>query len=169
MRERQPELASLCAYRLLADQMTKLPATIHGTCVYWQGVGVLIIGPSGSGKSQLALALMEEAKSPAELVADDRVLVTINKGAAVASAPVALYGKIERFGMGIETHTPRPFADIALVVELIPRDEIERMPVAADLIWNYQGVTVAKLILPAQPLNPVASIRATLRRAGHCD
>ncbi|MEP0522045.1 MAG: HPr kinase/phosphatase C-terminal domain-containing protein [Hyphomicrobiales bacterium] len=149
--------------------MAKIPVTIHGTCVYWHGSGILIIGPSGSGKSQLALALMGEAMFPAELVADDRVVMTVNDEIAVASAPEALSGKIERFGMGIETHRPRSSAAVALVVELMERDEIMRMPDAADLSWDYQGVSVAKLILPTQPANPVASIRATLRRVGRYD
>lgn len=146
--------------------MTFAP-TIHGTCVYWQDCGVLIIGPSGGGKSQLALALMGEASEPAELVADDRVIIEIDNGGAIASAPAALSGKIERFGMGIETYTSRASALIGLVVELTPPEKMERMPDAAELFWKYKSVTVPKLVLPTQPVNPVPSIRATLRRAEH--
>lgn len=125
----------------------------------------MIIGPSGGGKSQLALALMGEASCPAELVADDRVVIRTSNNMAIASAPAALEGKIERFGMGIETYASRASATIKLVVELIPREKMERMPDPQNLVWKHKSVSVPKLILPTQPVNPVSSIRATLRRA----
>lgn len=127
--------------------------------MFWLGRGILIIGPSGGGKSQLALSLMGEAFSAAELVADDRVSVTVNDKTAIGSAPTVLKGKIERFGMGIEVHAFRASAAIELVVELVPRDKIERLPEAAKLFWKYDLIRVPKLILPTQPINPAASIR----------
>lgn len=145
--------------------MTIIQPTIHGTCVLWRGCGILIIGPSGGGKSQLALTLMAEDENAAELVADDRVVVKVVNQSAIASAPAALSGKIERFGMGIEIHKPCASATIGLVVDLMPRDTIERLPDAASLFWNYELATVPKLILPTQPVSPVASIRTTLHRA----
>ena len=54
------------------------PETIlHATCIAWQGRGVLIRGPSGSGKSALALGLMAHG---AVLVADDRVKLSLQNG-----------------------------------------------------------------------------------------
>ncbi|GBR71314.1 hypothetical protein GKA01_17630 [Gluconobacter kanchanaburiensis NBRC 103587] len=60
----------------------------------WEGAGVLISGPSGSGKSELALMLMDVGF---DLVADDRVLLD----GVVASAPERLAGLIEVRGVGI--------------------------------------------------------------------
>ena len=68
--------------------------TIHASCVALDGRGVLLLGPSGSGKSDLALRLID---SGFMLVADDRVRVE----AGTASAPVALAGLIESRGLGI--------------------------------------------------------------------
>lgn len=141
------------------------PPTIHGTCVFWLGCGILITGPSGGGKSQLALSLMGESLDAAELVADDRVVVTVNDKTAIGSAPATLSGKIERFGMGIESYAVRASVAIELVVELVPRDKIERMPDAKNLFWQFGIVRVPKLVLPTQPINPIASIRTILSRA----
>lgn len=145
--------------------MTMAPPTIHGTCVFWLGCGVLITGPSGGGKSQLALSLMGEPLDAAELVADDRVIVQVKNQTVIGSAPAALRGRIERFGMGIETHDVCSSAVIQLVVELVPRDKVERMPDPSNLFWQYDGIRVPKLVLPTQPINPEASIRTILSRA----
>lgn len=68
--------------------------SVHACCVAWNGDGVLISGPPGSGKSELALRLMDVGF---DLVADDRVLLD----GAVASAPERLAGLIEVRGVGI--------------------------------------------------------------------
>ncbi len=74
---------------------------VHASCVAFGGAGVLILGPSGSGKSALALALMGLG---AALVADDRVLLTLPSAPAsrrpdAGTEPddaVARGGRIER-------------------------------------------------------------------------
>ena len=67
--------------------------TLHATCVAVEGRGVLITGPSGSGKSSLALALMAHG---ARLVADDRVTLSLREGTLWATCPetirVGVYG-----------------------------------------------------------------------------
>ncbi|MDE0940637.1 MAG: HPr kinase/phosphatase C-terminal domain-containing protein, partial [Pirellulales bacterium] len=71
---------------------------VHATCVAIGEVGVLLRGPSGSGKSDLALRLIEGG---AKLVADDQVVLSEVAGSLLASAPAALRGKIEVRGCGI--------------------------------------------------------------------
>lgn len=139
-------------------------SAIHGTVVVWQNSGILIIGRSGSGKSQLALALMSDATHPCSLVADDGVLLRADGADLWASVPARLRGKIERYGMGIETHEFVETCRLALVVELTPRDRIERMPEPDVLIWAHEAVSLPKLILPEQPRNGASAIYATLRR-----
>jgi HPr kinase/phosphorylase len=84
---------------------------IHGSCAARAGAGVLLIGPPGSGKSDLALRLR---KHGFELVADDRV--EIDDG--VARPAQALAGLMEVRGLGIVRLPYAAEARLALVVEL---------------------------------------------------
>jgi HPr kinase/phosphorylase len=94
---------------------------IHASCAARQGHGVLLLGPSGSGKSDLVLRLLQEGWS---LVADDRV--ELENG--VASAPPALAGLLEVRGLGILRLPFEPVAPVALAVEL---GRGERLPAPA--------------------------------------
>ena len=71
---------------------------LHASCVAVDGRGLLILGPSGSGKSSLALQMIALG---AILVADDQVEVTRIGEALVAGAPPALAGLIEARGVGL--------------------------------------------------------------------
>ena len=107
---------------------------VHATCVALDGRGVLIRGPSGSGKSDLALRCL--ARSPnalidraAALVADDQVAIANEAGHLVARAPLALRGKLEVRGHGILTLSAAESAEIVLIAELIPAAQVlERLP-----------------------------------------
>jgi len=106
---------------------------IHASCaaVGRQGAskGILILGESGAGKSDLLLRLMDGG---AELVADDRTELYVTKGRLSARAPKSIAGLIEVRGLGI---VARPFARsvaIALAVRLgPPKDFPGRMPAPA--------------------------------------
>lgn len=88
---------------------------IHASAVALDGRGLLILGPSGAGKSSLALQMMAWG---AELVADDRVVLTVADGALWASAPAPLSGLIEARGVGILSARPLARAQLALVADL---------------------------------------------------
>ncbi|MDQ2103590.1 HPr kinase/phosphorylase [Azospirillum isscasi] len=146
--------------------------TIHGTCVLvgaWNGgngdggnrgetpVGVLLRGPSGSGKSDLALRMIDAG---ALLVADDRVELRVDQGRLMARAPAALAGLLEVRGVGIMPIPAAAEAEVGLVVDLVPRDAVERLPGedAADLLDQavprlalcpFDASTPAKLKLAA--------------------
>jgi HPr kinase/phosphorylase len=96
---------------------------LHGSCVSSKnGDAVLLVGPSGSGKSDLALRLLSLGF---ELVADDQVTVTDG----IVSAPAILAGLLEVRGLGI-VHLPhRSTARLVLVVDLGGR--ADRMPMPA--------------------------------------
>jgi HPr kinase/phosphorylase len=98
--------------------------TLHATCVAVDGRGVLILGPSGSGKSSLALDLMALG---GRLVADDRTVVAPGAGAPVAACPPAIRGRIEARGVGILAADPAPPVAVALVVDL-GTPETDRLP-----------------------------------------
>lgn len=97
---------------------------LHGSCVALDGRGVLILGPSGSGKSGLALQLMALGCA---LVSDDRTEVAARDGALVASAPEAIRGRIEARGVGLLAAEPAAAARLVLAIDLAHL-EPERLP-----------------------------------------
>lgn len=152
--------------------MTALPAMpdgailVHATCVAWAGRGALLRGRSGSGKSDLALRLIDQG---ADLVADDQVVLTRRGDAIVATPPAVLAGRIEVRGIGI---VERPWARAACLVavfDLTERAAIARLP-------DDQTVRLAGLALPLFRVAPFeasapSKVRAAMdlasrRRAG---
>jgi serine kinase of HPr protein (carbohydrate metabolism regulator) len=89
------------------------------------GRAVMLRGPSGSGKSDLALRLIDRGFI---LVADDQVLLSREGNALIAKAPPALAGLIELRGLGIVTMPYCQSARIELVVDLVPSQQVERLP-----------------------------------------
>lgn len=98
---------------------------IHATCVEIEGFGILIRGPVGSGKSDLALRLID---SGARLVADDQAELTIAGGEIYASAPITIAGKLEVRGVGIIHLDEVPEARLGLIIDLVDRDAVPRLP-----------------------------------------
>ncbi len=96
---------------------------IHATCVSFGAKGVLLLGKSGAGKSDLALRLIGRG---ARLVADDRCDICVERNRLVAYAPRTIAGLLEVRGVGILSFPHAPRAAIALVVDLSGR--VERLP-----------------------------------------
>ena len=94
---------------------------VHGTAVALLGQGVLLRGAAGSGKSSLALRLMEEG---AVLIADDLVEIRREGQKLIIDLPAAVdnrfRGAIERRGFGVENHPYFGPAPLALVADLRP-------------------------------------------------
>ncbi len=79
-------------------------ASIHATAIAVDGMGIVITGPSGSGKSRLALDMLflaREAGRAAALVGDDRILLTRRGEVLIAQGHPAITGRIEARGHGI--------------------------------------------------------------------
>jgi serine kinase of HPr protein (carbohydrate metabolism regulator) len=89
--------------------------TVHATCVAIDGRGVLIRGASGSGKSDLALRLIDRG---ARLVSDDYTILSEQGGRILANAPQTIAGKLEVRGIGIVEMSRVADIPVALVVEL---------------------------------------------------
>src|SRR5215210_5379320 len=97
--------------------------TVHASTVALDGRAVLISGPSGSGKSDLALRLLDRGFT---LVSDDQTLVRRDDGRLIASAPPTIAGKLEIRGIGIVDMAHVTDMPVALLVELT--SEFQRLP-----------------------------------------
>jgi serine kinase of HPr protein (carbohydrate metabolism regulator) len=97
--------------------------TVHASTVASDGRAVLISGPSGSGKSDLALRLLDRGFT---LVSDDQTIVRRDGERLVASAPPTIKGKLEIRGIGIVEMDTIEDIPVALFVELT--SEIMRLP-----------------------------------------
>ncbi len=127
---------------------------LHATTLQVQGRGVMIMGRSGAGKTELALTLVERALlrgEAASLVADDRTLLHVESGRLIASVPAALAGGVEIRGAGLFKVPFVESAPLYLVVRLVDRDEAERYP--SDETWGFEGVSLPRLLLPALSSN----------------
>lgn len=89
--------------------------TIHATSVSFAGQALLISGPSGSGKSSLALQMMALG---AGLIADDRTILRVENGRLIASCPETISGMIEARGIGILNATAADPAPVAAMVDM---------------------------------------------------
>jgi HPr kinase/phosphorylase len=112
------ETVNLHANAVMLAKAAPVPAGMYD-------MGILILGDSGSGKSDLTLRLIEQG---ALLVADDRTELFVEDGKLKARAPAALAGLIEIRGIGIVALPYEKTAQIGLVVQLAARTTIPRLP-----------------------------------------
>jgi HPr kinase/phosphorylase len=130
--------------------------TIHATTVALDGVAVVLRGPPGAGKSDLALRLIDQG---ARLVADDQTVLTRRGTAVLASAPSPIAGRLEVRGLGIVALAAVPDVAVGLVVDLAPAQAIERLP-------EPENAALLGVFLPLIRIDPAAvSAAAKVRLA----
>lgn len=107
---------------------------IHGTSVAMGDFAALISGPSGSGKSDIALrflslksALVSRERGALMLVSDDQTKFSIKNKKLIASAPKIIAGKLEVRGIGILEFPYKENAELSLIVKLVPAEAVPRM------------------------------------------
>jgi serine kinase of HPr protein (carbohydrate metabolism regulator) len=115
---------------------------VHGTCVALDGIGVLLRGPSGSGKSDLALRLIDGG---GRLVADDQTRLEPADGRLVARPPETIAGRLEVRGLGIMPVAWVAAAPLCLVVDLVERAAVERLPAPAAVTFLDVAVPLIRL------------------------
>ena len=134
--------------------------TVHASTVALDGRAVLISGPSGSGKSDLALRLLDRGF---QLVSDDQTIVHKDGSRLLATAPSNIAGKLEIRGIGIvdmETATDIP---VALIVELT--SDIQRLP-DDDRERPILGVSLPLVSIDAMAASAPSKVALALDRMG---
>jgi serine kinase of HPr protein (carbohydrate metabolism regulator) len=128
-----------------------MTAVLHASCVAIRGRAVLLTGPSGSGKSDLALRLIDRG---ATLVGDDGVVVKARGDRLYARPGPNIEGQLEVRGIGILAFPSLDEAPLALVIALdqpVPRMPDELLPVRV-----IAGLTVPLIALdPFEASAPV--------------
>ena len=156
--------------------MDVVDSQAHGALVEVLGTGVLLLGPSGIGKSECALDLIHRGHA---LVADDRVRITQRDGALVGRAPEVIRYFMEIRGIGL-LYLPDLYGPEAVreegPIDLVCRLEEWREGVSFDRVGaerprlEFAGVSLPVMTLPARPAGSVAtlveaSVRDHLQRA----
>lgn len=144
--------------------MTARSTTMHASAVLVGARAVLIRGPSASGKSRLALELIEAARAGslrfARLVADDRVHLEAAGGRLLVRPAEILAGLIEVRGVGLMQMAHEPSAVVGLVVDLAATDA-ERLPEPAKRETEIGGILLPRLAV-ASDVAALPSVLALL-------
>jgi HPr kinase/phosphorylase len=131
---------------------------LHATAVAINGRAVLLSGPSGSGKSDLALRLIDAG---ARLVADDQSELSRRGDVLVVRAPATIAGLFEVRGLGILRLDALGEAPVGLIAELVPADRIERMPPRRTRA--ILGIAVPLIEIAPFEASAAAKLRLALR------
>jgi serine kinase of HPr protein (carbohydrate metabolism regulator) len=120
-----------------------MPQMIHGTAISIGGHAVLIMGKSGSGKSDLALRLIDRG---AILISDDVVFLETRDNTPILTVAPTIAGKIEVRGVGISNVDFMAYAPLRLVIEFV--DAPDRLP------EDIAHTTIGDYVVPVSKLNP---------------
>ena len=131
---------------------------LHGTAVSLGGKGVLLLGKSGRGKSDLALQMIDRG---GVLIADDQVCLRRAGDRLIAEAPSKLAGLIEVRGLGI-MRLPHETHALDLAVDLDLEGEEARLPEPMTASWH--GLDLRKIRINGRSASAVAKISMALQR-----
>ena len=131
---------------------------VHATVAELDGYGVVIRGPSGSGKSDLALRLIEAG---GRLVSDDYVSLSARDGTLFATPPETIAGLLEVRGLGLVQVPWLSVCEVALVVDLVASEDVPRLPAMS---WALLcGARVRRVALDPFEVSAVAKVRLAVQ------
>jgi HPr kinase/phosphorylase len=131
---------------------------IHGTAIAIEGSAILLRGPPGAGKSDLALRLIDGG---ARLVADDQAELRRAGERILVRAPAAITNLIEVRGVGILRVNAVAEAPLTLLIDLVSSAEVERLP--ERRFEEVLGVAIPVIALAAFEASAAAKLRLALR------
>jgi len=138
--------------------------TIHASAVLVGRHAAIIRGPAGSGKSRLALALIQAAEHGllpfARLVGDDRIQADAQGGHLFVRPAKTLAGLIEVRGLGIRRLAYEPVAVAGLVIDLA--DDVARLPEPSARETVIMGVRLPRLGI-GRGIDPLPMIQALVQ------
>jgi serine kinase of HPr protein (carbohydrate metabolism regulator) len=134
--------------------------TLHATTVAKDGRAVIISGRSGSGKSDLALRLLDRGFV---LVSDDQTYLRVTDGRLVAAAPPTIKGKLEVRGIGIVEVESVDDVAVCLLVEIA--SEVERLP-GEGRYRQLLGLEIPLIGVDAMTASAPAKVALALDRLG---
>lgn len=129
---------------------------LHATCVSLKGKGILISGKPGTGKSSLALHLIDRG---ARLVSDDQTCLISEGKSLIALAPAMHKGKIEVRNVGICVFPYENKVPLSLWVELCEKKDVERLPGPSFIEYN----TIKVLLLKLNENDPLGAMKVELK------
>ena len=140
------------------------PVLVYGTCVALGMAGALLRGPSGSGKSDLALrfVLGSPPEIGAALVSDDQLLLERVGARLHARPPASIAGKIEVRGIGIVSVPHRAVAELRLIVDLVDPDTVPRLPEPGGRREELCGALIPVLALAPFEASAALKLRLAL-------
>lgn len=119
---------------------------IHATTLNIKGLGCLIRGRSGSGKSLLALELLSYYGENAALIADDQTILHLENDHLFATCPPPIKGKIELYGRGIIDWPCVERTQLDIIIDLV--ETLPRMPEENELTCQLFGVDLHRIPVP---------------------
>ena len=148
---------------------------VHGTAIARGNDGVLLLGPSASGKSDLALRCLSMAIAyppgpPFQLVSDDQTLLKHTNNAIEMIPPATIAGRLEVRGLGIVALPFRQCAHLQLIVRLTNQPtELERIPCSADLVEHFHNRLIKRIWLNPFESSAPAKVALALHTATSCE
>ncbi len=133
-------------------------ATMHATAVAIAGAGLLICGKSGSGKSDLALRLIDRG---ATLISDDQVDIRRDSQILLLSPPASLAGKLEVRSLGILQSQHVSGTELKLVIDL--KQHPDRFPMDSQVMFLL-GIKVPSCTLDAMEISAAIKAEWALQR-----
>jgi HPr kinase/phosphorylase len=131
--------------------------TFHATAVVIEKKGVLLRGPPGSGKSDLALRLIDDG---AVLISDDRTALIQRDGTIVAQCMASISGKLEVRGVGIVEVPYVEETALSLIVDLVDPDQVERIPLQRT--EELLGCRIPSILLAPFEASATAKIKMAI-------